>query len=462
MPRPLRALAASALVLALLVALPARAPAEEDFAAKKKAAIDKAIAYLKAQQKDGAWDYENLHPKLGEKNYPMRPGIAALGALALLKAGVPPTDPVVKKALAVARSGEIEHVYSAGLVLLMLEALVHWEPAGEGEGTQEHKTNKAEGSDLALAQRCVEFLARSQLKQLWRYRMGQKGGDDSSNAQYALLGLDAAERLGIQVNKEIYAKAIEWYLENQEKDGPEVPAFPIPGADLSIAELRKIEKEAHEKLAKIAKGFAGRKPGEPDADGHMKEDLIRAAEEETAKQVFGTREKLPKMHARGFPYQSKEGEAESGKDKESKEPYYGSMTASGLVCVFVCKAHLDGTPLWDRIKGDANRALRDGAAWMAKNWSVEKNPNRPYHLDYYLYALERAGVMNMLPRFGDHDWYGEGCKALIAQQQADGSFDCGKKTSVGPTVDSMFALLFLARGTTPIIRLPEKVVTGQH
>src|SRR5581483_4883966 len=280
--------------------------------------------------------YENLHPAL--KAYPMRQGIAAMGALALLKAGVPPTDAAVKKAIGLVRTCEVEHVYSAGLVLLMFEALAHWEPPSADESTTEkHAGGKLDGADLALAQRCVEFLTKTQQKALWRYP-SKKAGEDSSNAQYALLGLDAAERLGLAVDKNVYQKAIAFYLECQEKDGPEVASFSVPGADLSIGELRKIEKEIHEKLAKINAGFKGRKPGEPDADGHMKEDLINAAEAEAAKEVFGTREKQPKMHARGFPYTFKD--AEEGKEQNPS----GSMTASGLVCVFVCKAHLDGTP----------------------------------------------------------------------------------------------------------------------
>jgi hypothetical protein len=445
--------------LALVTLAPRPAPAEENFDAQKKAAIEKAIAYLKAQEKpDGVWDYENLHPQL--KAYPMSQGIAALGALALLKAGVPPTDPSVQRAFAFLRGQQIEHVYSAGLVLLALEALAHWEPLSSDEGgTTEKKAapGKLAGGDLDLAQRCVQFLEKTQQKALWRYP-SKREGEDSSNAQYALLGLDAAERLGVAVNKNVYSKALVFFVESQEKDGPEVPAFSVPGADLSMAELRKIEKETREKLEKIEKGFKGRKAGEPDAEGHMKEDLIHAAEQDAAKQVFGgTQEKQAKrkMRARGFPYTWKDAE-------EHEQNPSGSMTASGLVCVFVCKAHLDGTPAWEKVKLDANTALRDGAAWLAKHWSVEKNPNRSFHHDYYLYALERASVLNLIPKFGDHDWYGEGCRVLLKQQQGDGHFDCGERTTVGPVVDTMFGLLFLSRGTTPVIKLPERVVTGVH
>src|SRR5579864_7625002 len=123
-PRPLESSshgAAPAVVLATLLLLAGTAPAEDAFAAKKKAAIDKGVAWLKQQQKsEGYWSYENLHPPL--KVYPMSQGAAALGALTLLKCGVSPDDAAVKKAFAYIHSQELQHVYSAGLVLLALDA----------------------------------------------------------------------------------------------------------------------------------------------------------------------------------------------------------------------------------------------------------------------------------------------------------------------------------------------------
>ncbi len=446
------ALALSGVVL-LLAAGTRPAPADEPFEAKKKAAIDKGVAWLRKQQKpEGFWDYENLHPKL--KSYPMSQGAAALGALALLKCGVAPDDPAVKKAIEFMRGQELQHVYSAGLVLLALDALVSWRPLDAEPGkTSERKAPKLIPQDVELARRCVEFLEKTQQKHLWRYPSKSKG-EDSSNAQYALLGLDAAERLGLAVNKEIYVKAQQFYVDYQEKDGPEVPGFAVPGADLSMAELRQVEKETKEKLEKIEKTFKGKKPGDVDSEGHVKEDLIRTTEQDAAKKIFKTTERLAKMKARGFPYTFPE--SAEVEDRQVS----GAMTASGMACLFICKAHLDGTPAWKPIEKAVNQAIRDGAAWLEKNWTVKKNPNRAWHHYYWLYSLERASVMNLIPRYGKHDWDREGAELLVAEQKADGSFDAEKRTTVGPVIDTMFALLFLSRGTTPIIKLPERIVTG--
>jgi hypothetical protein len=446
----------SALLLSLLVVFATRlAPADDAFAAKKKAAIEKGVAWLKKQQtSDGTWDYENLHPKLSA--FPMSQGSAALGALALLKCGVAPDDEAIKKAFDHIRGHPVQHVYSAGLVLLALDALASWQPQPSGDGkTSEKKAPKLTPQDLDLARRCVEFLEKTQQKALWRYP-SKSAGEDSSNAQYALLGLDAAERLGLPVNKDVYVKAQAFYVEFQEKDGPEVASFPVPGADLTMAELRAVEKEIKEKLEKIERSFKGKKAGEADQDGHLKEDLVQTTEQDAAKKIFKTTEKLSMMKARGFPYTTPTHDTGEVDDRKVS----GAMTASGMACLFICKAHLDGTPAWKPIEKAVNQAIRDGAAWLEANWTVKQNPKRKFHHYYWLYSLERASVMNMVPLSGKHDWDLEGSELLVAAQKADGGWDAGEHTTVGPVVDTMFALLFLSRGTTPIVKLPDRIVTG--
>src|SRR5205823_2464001 len=70
------------------------------------------------------------------------------------------------------------------------------------------------------------------------------------------------------------------------------------------------------------------------------------------------------------------------------------------------------------------------------------------------------GVLLLVPRFGEHDWYDEGSKELLREQRADGSWDKGHAGTVGPMCDTCFALLFLSRGTTPIVRIPTRTATG--
>jgi len=88
--------------------------------------------------------------------------------------------------------------------------------------------------------------------------------------------------------------------------------------------------------------------------------------------------------------------------------------------------------------------------WIGKNFSVTYNPgpyehaqmaeNSPHQYLYYMYALERAGMLYGTEMMGKHKWYPEGAKVLIETQAANGSWGAG-------TVDTCFAILFLKRAT---------------
>ena len=91
-----------------------------------------------------------------------------------------------------------------------------------------------------------------------------------------------------------------------------------------------------------------------------------------------------------------------------------------------------------------SQAIHDGFAWLDANWAVERNPggNQAWHY-YYLYGLERAGVLAGRRWIGEHDWYREGADFLLARQAGIGSWN-------GSILDTAFALLFLKRSTTPV------------
>ena len=94
-------------------------------------------------------------------------------------------------------------------------------------------------------------------------------------------------------------------------------------------------------------------------------------------------------------------------------------------------------------KTDQN--LADGVAWLADNFTVNSNPKKggPWHY-YYLYGLERAGVLYDTKKFGSRDWYAAGAKLLVAKQGADGNWGAHRR-------DTCFAILFLKRATRPLV-----------
>ncbi|MBI5366123.1 MAG: hypothetical protein HZA54_03725 [Planctomycetes bacterium] len=132
---------------------------------------------------------------------------------------------------------------------------------------------------------------------------------------------------------------------------------------------------------------------------------------------------------------------------------YGSMSCSGL-----CDLVITLWNLGDRgFKG--NGRVQKAAQWIDKNFTITENPgaepgalpgNAPgggtWHY-YYLYSLERAGMLLGVDQFGAHDWYAEGATWLLERQQADGSWDGGGNE----VSDTCFAILFLRRATKPIV-----------
>ncbi len=80
------------------------------------------------------------------------------------------------------------------------------------------------------------------------------------------------------------------------------------------------------------------------------------------------------------------------------------------------------------------------------------SPLRPHPL-YGLYGLERAGRLTGQRYFGRHDWYREGSLLLVELQRKNGQWDDPGNPTFGgdPVVATSFALLFLAKGRTPVL-----------
>jgi len=64
---------------------------------------------------------------------------------------------------------------------------------------------------------------------------------------------------------------------------------------------------------------------------------------------------------------------------------------------------------------------------------------------YYLWSLERVGVLYKLHAMDGKDWYAWGEKMLLDNQEPNGSWQVGGYPGSSPTIDTCFALLFLKR-----------------
>jgi hypothetical protein len=73
-------------------------------------------------------------------------------------------------------------------------------------------------------------------------------------------------------------------------------------------------------------------------------------------------------------------------------------------------------------------------------------PNFPPGLSlYYMWSLERVGVLYDLVKIGDREWYLWGVDILLPTQRPVGSWETGSYHGSNPTIDTCFALLFLKR-----------------
>jgi hypothetical protein len=349
-----------------------------EFRQRVNASIDRGAHWLLRQQRaDGSWAGY-------ENQYPM--GVTALSTLALLKAGLPADHPRVDLAFACLRSKPMSKVYDVGLLLMALDAkysTIH--DAFEEEDVDRYGFRKAKDpcaqkmsdADRDWMKEGVKFLKEAQNAQ-GAWRYPD-GGTDLSNTQYALLGLKAASRCDVKIPVQVWSDALEFLLAFQDKEGAEVP--------------------------------------------------YRANEVRGDYRIEWTE----KAKARGFRYVA-----------EERSRATGSMTTAGLAGLMICQSELWGSRKFDGALRQRTRdAIRDGLAWMQKNFSVDGNPGAgaDWTHFYYLYGLERAGILGRLRFIGPHDWYREGAEHLLKAQEPHGSW-----WGSNP-VHSSFAILFLKRAT---------------
>ena len=149
-------------------------------------------------------------------------------------------------------------------------------------------------------------------------------------------------------------------------------------------------------------------------------------------------------------YENTQG-ADGGWGYRGRTRSHGSMTAAGIASLYICGSKLHVAAKKEFIDGSypgcghykQNDALAKGLEWMRRNFTVRENPGRGNTwLHYYLYGLERVGMISGKRNFGTHDWYREGAAMLVATERAG---------TWGQTHQSAFSLLFLTKGNRPVL-----------
>jgi hypothetical protein len=184
--------------LALLILTVVRSGAAEITDKEAREAIDGGVRFLINQQKSVKGDW-------GEVTSMAAPGTSALATLALLNSGVDPKSAPIQKALNHLRSfGNPENTYGTSLQTMVFCVA---------------DPNKYR-AEIA---RNVQWLEKAQLRTgprigAWGYAIGT-GNGDNSNAQFALLALYEAERVGVKVNPQTFKAALDYWVKRQNQDG---------------------------------------------------------------------------------------------------------------------------------------------------------------------------------------------------------------------------------------------------
>ncbi len=190
-------------LLTLLAAaiLPAAQSLPDDISPEEvRKAIAGGVRFLKSrQQDDGSFGSHGNHAV----------GISALCTLALLNAGVPADDPVIRDALNYLKKDHPGRKCTSRTYTTSLQTMVF---------------AQADPKNLqSLIGRNVRWLEQAQVltgdyRGSWDYDTGSETGDNS-NSQFALLALHEAERAGVRVSDRTWQLAQEYWQRVQHDDG---------------------------------------------------------------------------------------------------------------------------------------------------------------------------------------------------------------------------------------------------
>ncbi|MHC4940007.1 MAG: prenyltransferase/squalene oxidase repeat-containing protein [Planctomycetota bacterium] len=348
-------------------------------------AIDKGVAYLKTRQaEDGSFGARHEYAI----------GTTALCLFTLSSCGVPLDDPVIAKGLANILKQTPPTTYDRAVALMALDRA--YTPPGELARAHKHAIKEFE-RDLPPERRKWANEVAADLEKYaaapgsWAYGKVVGGNwPDSSNTQYAVLGLRAAAKLGYKAQPRTWLGVLQHFRMMRGKEQ--------------------------------LKGTI---------------TLVREGEAVTGTHAGA---KVKKKEGRGYRYR--------GDYKKTT----ATMSTAAIASLLIAREELQRIKhkLPAKKSADLDRAVLGAWLWLSRNWAMARVPGHhpPGHRQYYyLYAVERAAVLDRVKRVDGHDWYFEGAAWLLDQQREHGAWD-GKNAK--DDVNTCFALLFLKRATAPL------------
>jgi hypothetical protein len=374
--------------------------------------VGKGIAYLKKIQKsDGTWSWLESQPALkNSKEFKgMDVGATALAALTLLECGVPATDKRVQKAADAIRPQTIPlfNTYSLSLAIMFFDRLGH-------------------PRDVALIESmAVRLLAGQNKEGGWTYTCPAISEAEVSRLTNHLK----------KVTKGKWPKTGS-RKRRTERDLPKEIAAQLLQIKREGGSLTKDEDKSNTQFAALAL-WISRRHGLP---------------VDTALKRIRNRFLATQWPNGGWSYREPIG----GSARLAKNGPSAAMTCAGLLGLAVGEGAIKEqrarknpqqkiNPNQERDKY-VRKGLRALSTWIGKPGG-DKGRGRVLgakagKIWYFLWALERVGMIYGLRKIGQKDWYGWGSEIILANQRDDGSW-WGEYATGGP--DTCFALLFLCR-----------------
>ncbi len=436
---------------------PKTGPSDPDLLKRTDAAVDRALKWLlKQQEPDGRWT-ATLE---GATGGPFPHGPTALALYAALRTGASPHNEKLVKGFKFLRdrwdawqtAGRPLHAATswrtceAALAIMAIESRLLWRSPLHDPRAKEQVAKRLETAqaNCPWARQLRDFLLESvavtrhrapaeagagaplKLREAWSYPSPAEGAADRCNTVFAAFGLIAASRLRRLAEKVeganptdlgapvgLWVDVVRNLLDLQEEEGPLV---------------RRVE--------------LGRKRWE-----------------------WTPIEFADSNPARGWAYSSTK--VPDGKEAETRPT--GTMTAAALATLEIAWwvgiewSLMPANSRWSTegdiaaakaaksdLKDRYERSVRDARAWLGHHWAVERNPGADRWPNFWLWMIERAGVLSDVPNFGMHDWYREGAEFLLPRQRDDGSWE--SNAGEERVLATCYGILFLKLQLVPVSR----------
>jgi hypothetical protein len=397
-------------------------PKEEQ--ARVDKAIDKGVAYLKRMQtKHGNW------PTHWRNRYLV--GECALPAYALLEAGVPADDPVIQKAAAFIRPkvANTDGTYELSLAVLFFDRL--GDPKDE-KLIQTCALRLIAGQHYTggWSYRCPKFKEGQEAALLKALEELNKRMKEGKSTKEALKELELPREMkGLAAFKDL--EKIDW-RERGSSTGPTTPKQPLS--------LVGVTDNSNTQFGLLALWVAQRH-GIP--TGSTFRLLVERFE-------------ISQYPNGDWDYGYRNASKEKLDDRGGWPP---SMTCVGLLGLAIGRGLKLSTPTDTQQAGKEDFRILAGLAALYSKIGVPTGqwdkpfPMVDYREDiYFLWSVERVGMLFNLPTFGDKEWYRWGAEVLVTNQFDSGEFNAVHwheemikpvRGFYGSILKTAFALLFL-------------------